>query len=262
MSSSQINLVWTDNASNETSYKVQRSLNGVSFTTIATLPANTTSYSDTGLAASTRYYYQVIASNSSGNSAPSNTATTITLAGLVAEWTFDEGSGTTAGDATGNDHTGTLVGNITWTAGEVGSSALSFNPATGTDPHVVVPDAPSLRFTSTQSFSLTAWVFVPALPNQWSTIVAKSRDQGPWYGLWISDTNHWVAGGPTNITGGLVTTGWHQLALVQDGTANKRMLYVDGVLQASGAAQNANGSGDLWIGGSKSVNQPLHRVHR
>ena len=174
---------------------------------------------------------------------------------LVAEWTFDEGSGTTAGDATGHNHTGTLVGNVTWTAGEVGSSALSFNPTTGTNPHVVIADAPDLRFSNTQSFTLGAWVYVPTLPGQWSTIVAKSRDQGNWYGLWISNTNHWVAGGQANLTGGLVTTGWHYLTLVQDGTANSRLLYVDGVQAASGKAQNANGPGDLWIGGSKSFNQ-------
>ena len=249
VSTTQIDLAWTDNASNETSYQVERSLDGVSFSTAATLAANSTSYSDTGLAAATQYYYQVVASNSAGNSAPSNIASATTTLGLVAEWTFEEGSGTTAGDATGNDHTGTLVGNVTWTAGEVGASALSFDPSTGTGPHVVVADAADLRFSNTQSFTLGAWVYVAALPGKWSAIVAKSREQSPWYGLWISNTNHWVAGGPTNLIGGLVTTGWHYLALVQDGTANQRVLYVDGVQAAAGPAQNGNGPGDLWIGG-------------
>ena len=78
-SSSQINLGWTDNASNESNYKVERSLDGVSFTVVADLPANTTSYSSTGLAASTQYFYQVIASNSTGDSAPSKTAKATTL---------------------------------------------------------------------------------------------------------------------------------------------------------------------------------------
>ena len=91
-------------------------------------------------------------------------------------------------------------------------------------------------------------MYVAALPGKWSAIVAKSREQSPWYGLWISNTNHWVAGGPTNLIGGLVTTGWHYLVLVQDGTANQRVLYVDGVQAAAGSAQNGNGPGDLWIG--------------
>ena len=207
--------------------------------------------------AGTQYLTATDTTTSSITGTQSGIVVQAVASGLVAEWTFDEGSGTTAGDATGNNHTGTLVGNVTWTAGEVGPSALSFNPTTGTNPHVVVADAPDLRFSSTQSFTLGAWVYVAALPGQWTAIVAKSRDHAPWYGLWISNTNHWVAGGPANLTGGLVTTGWHYLTLVQNGTANQRLLYVDGVQAASGPAQNANGPGDLWIGGAKSVSEYL-----
>jgi len=77
--SSVINLSWTDNAINETSYLVQRSLISTSgFATIATLPANSISYSNTGLAGSTTYYYRIKASNSGVNSANSNVATAIT----------------------------------------------------------------------------------------------------------------------------------------------------------------------------------------
>ena len=69
-SSSQINLNWVDNAGNETGYRVERSPDGASgWTTVATLAANTTSRSDSGLAASTPYYYRVAAFNSAGDSA-------------------------------------------------------------------------------------------------------------------------------------------------------------------------------------------------
>ena len=239
-------------------------------TSQAGLPANYTFTTGTGKdngmhtfsatlkTAGTQYLTATDTTTSSITGTQSGIVVQAVASGLVAEWTFDEGSGTTAGDATGNNHTGTLVGNVTWTAGEVGPSALSFNPTTGTNPHVVVADAPDLRFSSTQSFTLGAWVYVAALPGQWTAIVAKSRDHAPWYGLWISNTNHWVAGGPANLTGGLVTTGWHYLTLVQNGTANQRLLYVDGVQAAAGAAQNANGPGDLWIGGDKSVSEFLN----
>lgn len=77
--SSVINLNWTDNATNETSYLVQRSLSSASgFVTIAALSANATSYSNTGLAASTTYYYRIKASNSGVNSANSNIAAATT----------------------------------------------------------------------------------------------------------------------------------------------------------------------------------------
>ncbi|MGA1979975.1 MAG: glycoside hydrolase family 9 protein [Sedimentisphaerales bacterium] len=80
-SSSQINLAWTDNSSNETGFYVERSTSSTSgFSQIASLGANVTTYSSTGLAASTRYYYRVRAYNSAGNSAYSNTANATTQA--------------------------------------------------------------------------------------------------------------------------------------------------------------------------------------
>jgi hypothetical protein len=72
---SVINLTWADNATDETSYVLQRSLSsGSGFATIATLAANTTSYSNTGLSSSTTYYYKVQALNSTGSSSWSNIA--------------------------------------------------------------------------------------------------------------------------------------------------------------------------------------------
>jgi titin len=80
ISSSSIDLGWTDNSTNETNYVIQRSTTSSSgFTTIATLGTNTTSYADTtGLSASTTYYYQVYATNSAGSSGFSNEASAIT----------------------------------------------------------------------------------------------------------------------------------------------------------------------------------------
>jgi LmbE family N-acetylglucosaminyl deacetylase len=78
VSSSQINLAWVDNATNETGYRVERSSDGTTFTTLATLGANVTTYSNTGLTASTTYFYRVLASNAGGNSAYSNVASATT----------------------------------------------------------------------------------------------------------------------------------------------------------------------------------------
>src|SRR5262245_7386282 len=46
-------------------------------------------------------------------------------AGLVGEWNFDEGTGTTLGDSSGNGRNGAISA-ATWTPGRNGS-ALSFN---------------------------------------------------------------------------------------------------------------------------------------
>ncbi len=79
VSSSQINLAWND-VSGESSYKVQRSSNGTTWTTIATVGANITTYQSTGLAATTTYFYRVVASNAGGDSAPSDLASGTTMA--------------------------------------------------------------------------------------------------------------------------------------------------------------------------------------
>lgn len=70
---SSMSLNWKDNADDELSYMISRSenVNGP-FTSIATLPANSTTYVDTGLAEVTRYYYQLKAVNADGDSLVQN----------------------------------------------------------------------------------------------------------------------------------------------------------------------------------------------
>jgi nitrous oxidase accessory protein NosD len=72
VTASQISVSWTNTASNATGVKVQRSPDGTTFTTLTTLAATATSYTDSGLAASTKYYYRVLATNAVGDSGPSN----------------------------------------------------------------------------------------------------------------------------------------------------------------------------------------------
>lgn len=61
VSSSQINLSWTDNSNDETGFSIERSVNGLSFNEIDTVGANVTSYNNTGLNSNTTYYYKVMA---------------------------------------------------------------------------------------------------------------------------------------------------------------------------------------------------------
>ena len=80
-SSSTINLTWSDNANNETGYRIERSSDGTNFAFLANAAVNATSYSNTGLAASTKYYYRVQAIGSPTSSAFSNTANATTQPG-------------------------------------------------------------------------------------------------------------------------------------------------------------------------------------
>ena len=80
-SSSQIDLSWTDNSANESSFKIERKTGSAgTYAQIATVSANVTSYSSTGLTASTTYYYRIRAYNSGGNSSYSNEANATTSA--------------------------------------------------------------------------------------------------------------------------------------------------------------------------------------
>jgi hypothetical protein len=85
VSSSQINLAWTDNANNEDGFKIERcqGTNCTNFAEVAPVSAGATSYSNTGLTANTMYGYRVRAFNSGGNSTYSNTASATTSAGSV-----------------------------------------------------------------------------------------------------------------------------------------------------------------------------------
>ncbi len=82
--------------------------------------STSTSFSDTGLAASTTYSYRVRAADAAKNLGPySNVATAATQTGssgpgLVAAYGFEEGSGTSVADSSGNANTGT-ISNATWT---------------------------------------------------------------------------------------------------------------------------------------------------
>jgi hypothetical protein len=84
-SSSQINLTWLDNSNNaqqggvptnvgESGFKVERKVEGGSYTQIATVGANALLYSDVALSENTKYYYRMRSYNVSGNSNYSNEA--------------------------------------------------------------------------------------------------------------------------------------------------------------------------------------------
>ncbi|GAB4033177.1 fibronectin type III domain-containing protein [Spirosoma gilvum] len=70
ISTSQINLSWTDQSTNESGFELERATGtSNSFQKIADLPANTTSYEDKALADNTQYCYRVRAKNAAGPSA-------------------------------------------------------------------------------------------------------------------------------------------------------------------------------------------------
>jgi predicted phage tail protein len=73
VSPSAVDVTWTDNSSNETSFRLERAPDAAgapgTYTLVATLGADVTSYRVTGLTSARRYWFRVRAQNSVGNSA-------------------------------------------------------------------------------------------------------------------------------------------------------------------------------------------------
>jgi len=80
ISSSQINLAWADRSNDETGFTIDRATNASFTAGLASFNVgpNVSTYSDTGLAAATTYYYRVRAFNAAGQSAYSNIASATT----------------------------------------------------------------------------------------------------------------------------------------------------------------------------------------
>ena len=196
----------------------------------------TTSYTDTGLAAGT-YYYRVTAEDAATNTSPASNEATATVTapavtGLVAAYGFDNGTGTTTPDQSGNNNNGTLT-NATWagpTTGKYGN-ALSFN---GTNAWVTVPDSNSLDLTT--GMTLEAWVRPTNLGNTFRTVLMKEQPGNMTYGLYANGAgNSRVPIGEVNIGGYRDAVGtaqlplntWTHLATTYNG--NVLALYVNGV---------------------------------
>ena len=169
----------------------------------------------------------------------------------VAAWSFNEGTGTVAADATGGNN-GTVTG-ATWTTQGRYSGALSFD---GAGDLVSVPDAAELDLTS--AMTLEAWVYPTASAGDWSDVIFKAVDIYYLEGDSPSGTpavGGSFAGSPLQGTSTLPLNTWTHVAATYDRTTLR--LYVNGNQVASRALTAAipTSSGALSIGGDATYGQ-------
>jgi hypothetical protein len=238
----QINLSWsaaTDNVG-VTGYRVER-CQGASCTNFTQIAAPSgTNYSNSGLTASTSYRYRVRATDAAGNLSSysaivnATTSASLSLTGLVAAYSFNQGSGTTVADASGYANTGTIVGASWTTAGRYGG-ALSFN---GTSSYVNLGNRASLQLTGSMTWS--AWVKAAANPWDDGQIIAKSDNSSGWQFKSSPDTGQHtfgvaVSGSTSSHTQRYSRTvrslnTWYHVAGVYNAAARTLDIYVNGVL--------------------------------
>ena len=173
----------------------------------------------------------------------------------MAAYGFDEGSGTTVTDQSGNGNTGTVSG-TTWAATGKYGKALQFN---GSSALVTIPDAASLHLTT--GMTLEAWVNPSTVNGNWRDVIYKGNDN---YYLEATSSNAskpdagLIAGGSYADAYGsaaLTANSWTYLAETYDGATLR--LYVNGTQVASTAHTGtiSTSTNPLQIGGDSLYGQ-------
>jgi len=131
----QFTLTWTDNSTNETGFRIERSSNGSTFAEIATVGANIVSYVDAGLPNSTAYWYRLRAYNTAGNSGYSNVATGTTPPPA------SNAAPTISDIANQTINAGSNTGALAFTVGDAETAAASLTVTRSSSNTTLVPTA-------------------------------------------------------------------------------------------------------------------------
>ena len=192
---SSISLTWDlDSASYDNLILERRVGSGDYLVVSSALAGDATSYNDSGLAPNTSYSYRI--SGVSGGrqtewsaeaSAQTEAAEPIEgeAAGLVAYWPFDEGSGTSAGDFSGNGISGTLQASATWESVGHRNGAIRFSGNSEDQVLVGTPEALNL----TGAVSVSAWV-KPEGVSSYGVIAGIDQSGGAANDQYVLKTTH------------------------------------------------------------------------
>ncbi len=157
----RVGLTWTRTV-NAISYTVKRSsVGGGPYATVATGLTNN-AFTDTGLSSGATYYYVVAASNPQGTSVDSNEAA-VTTSDLVVRLAFNESSGNTAADSSGNNRHAALVNGPAFAPGVL-KNALTL--AGASSQHATLPPG---VVSELNDFTFSTWVRVSSF-DTWARL--------------------------------------------------------------------------------------------
>jgi hypothetical protein len=160
----------------------------------------------------------------------------------VAEWNFDEKTGTTIKDTSGNSYNGTLI-NGSWTTGKTGSAIL-FNGTPGSATHINGPD-----ISIPTDITAEAWIYSSDY-NQSGFIVSKNPVNTQWELFVVANNLHWRSQADSSndtVYQAPSVNKWHHIAVTQAGTLTK--MYIDGMLvDSKTTVAIGNSAGNIEIG--------------
>lgn len=252
VSTAQINLVWVDNSDNEDGFRIERSLNGITWAELDTVAAGVEAFSDTTITAGVSYRYRVIAYNAGGDSDPSSTATSNTLLlGLVAYWKLDEASGARIDSVGGNNLTDN--GSTGATTGKIGNAAL-FDPALSQN--LSIADNASLSIGAGVSLSLSLWIYHTGTGSR--TILNKGFNPvGGGYLVYLLDDDRVLwriydgSDQPSVLSAILTASTWYHVVVTYNVSTTTMRIYINNGTPAelmSGPASIPNDTGTFRIG--------------
>lgn len=177
-------------------------------------------------------------SGNTGDSAPvSVTVSNTQVAGLVAAYSFDEGSGTIANDSSGQANTATLNNGVTWaTSQSEHGKAASFD---GVNDYITIPNSASTNISG-NALTLSMWVNPQPLAGGDSILIGKfwnTTMSSPYYQYGLELTGGTVpsfqvgtAAGvkQADMSGQLPLNQWSHLAVIFNGA--QVQFYVNGAL--------------------------------
>ncbi|MEO6435581.1 MAG: fibronectin type III domain-containing protein, partial [Tepidisphaeraceae bacterium] len=259
VSTSQINLTWNDVVS-ETSYKVQRSTDNVSWSQIATTAQNVTTYADNTLSAGTLYYFRVIASNSAGDSAPSASSSALTIpsvpTGLATSVASSSQINLTWSDVTGESayviERSTDGGSIWAQAGTTGAGVTSFNDTalTAATAYLYRVRATNASGASANSATASGTTLTLAPTGLVASAASSSQINLSWSNV-TGETGYVVERSPNG------STGWAQIATTSVNVVTFSDTSLSGSTTYYYRVRAANAGGNSAPSNTASATTPL-----
>ncbi len=208
---------------------------------------------------------------------PAPSPTPAPIPGPAGWWKFDETTGTSAADSSGNGLSGTLNGGGSWTSGKIaGGLALTNNQ------YAEIPNS-AASLHSDRQISITGWFKLNNLDPQWTRIFWKgdpdcgTNCDNREYSLWVrndgllhlaSTPADRIGTGQTvcNSTAGTIQANqWYHFAAVLNSDANSMKSYINGVEKGSCSYSTSNirtTNGNFQIGNVVNGTVDDYRIYK